>query len=142
MIQTIEENCDEGASEVPSKTIKRELLPPERVEYIKSMLDKWVTTNGYLKTDLTLSALSMSLNVNRRELSVYFECHEQATFRVWLSNIRFLAAKRMLVEHPEYSNDAISAACGFSSRAQLYNIFRDKVGMTPKEYLTRHRSGL
>ena len=66
MIQTIEENCDEGASEVPSKTIKRELLPPERVEYIKSMLDKWVTTNGYLKTDLTLSALSMSLNVNRR----------------------------------------------------------------------------
>lgn len=142
MIQTIEENCDEGASEVPSKTIKRELLPPERVEYIKSMLDKWVTTNGYLKTDLTLSALSMSLNVNRRELSVYFECHEQATFRVWLSNIRFLAAKRMLVEHPEYSNDAISAACGFSSRAQLYNIFRDKVGMTPKEYLTRHLNGL
>lgn len=142
MIQTIEENCDERVSEVASKAFKRELLPPERVVHIKSMLDRWVTTDGYLKTELTLSSLSQSLGVNRRELSVYFECHEHTTFRVWLSNIRFLAAKRMLVEHPEYSNDAISAACGFSSRAQLYNIFRDKVGMTPKEYLTRHLNGL
>lgn len=64
------------------------------------------------------------------------------TFRVWLSNIRFSAAKELLLEHPEYSNDAISAACGFSSRAQLYNIFRNKVGMTPKEYLaSHHRDG-
>ena len=142
MIQAIEENCDERVSEATSKAFKRELLPPERVVHIKSMLDRWVTTDGYLKTELTLSSLSQSLGVNRRELSVYFECHEHTTFRVWLSNIRFLAAKRMLVEHPEYSNDAISAACGFSSRAQLYNIFRDKVGMTPKEYLARHLNGL
>ena len=46
-----------------------------------------------------------------------------------------------MLEHPEYSNDAISAACGFASRAQLYNIFRDREGMTPKEYLQRQLQG-
>lgn len=141
MLQTIQEDQYEPKNEGPTKSVEKEKLSPERVMAIHSMLDKWVEQKGFLETELSLSSLSISLGIRRRELSSYFEQYEQVTFRVWLSNIRFLAAKKLMLEHPEYSNDAISAACGFSSHAQLYNIFRDKEGMTPKEFLTRYLNG-
>lgn len=138
MLQTIQESQCEPQTEVTAKSTEKEQLSSERVAAIQTMLDKWVESKGFLETELSLSSLSTSLGVRRRDLSIYFEFHQQMTFRVWLSNIRFSAAKKLLLEHPEYSNDAISAACGFSSRAQLYNIFRNNVGMTPKEYLASH----
>ena len=38
------------------------------------------------------------------------------------------------MEHPEYSNETISAECGFSSRSQLYKIFKDNLGMSPGDW--------
>ncbi len=40
----------------------------------------------------------------------------------------------MMVRQPDYSNDIISVECGFSSRSQLYKIFKQKVGTTPNEW--------
>ncbi|MGN0282892.1 MAG: helix-turn-helix domain-containing protein [Prevotella sp.] len=139
MLQTIQENQEDPAiGNDKNPSYKGEVLQAERAIAIKKLLDSWVESKGFIERELSLSSLSLCLGVSRRELTIYFEHHECVTFRVWLSNIRFELAKKMMCEHPEYSNDAISAACGFSSRAQLYNIFRDKEGMTPKEYLTRH----
>ena len=42
--------------------------------------------------------------------------------------------RRMLIENPHYSNEAISSECGFSSHAHLYKVFRAKTGMTPRMY--------
>ena len=40
----------------------------------------------------------------------------------------------MIKAHPEYNNDTISSNCGFSSRSQLYRIFSDRLGMSPREW--------
>ena len=104
---------------------------------IERRLDSWVGNNGYQERDASLVSLSTCICVSRRDLTDYFEQRLNTTFRVWLSDIRFEAAKQMLLEHPEYSNEAISASCGFSSRSQLYNLFRDRLGMTPKEWVMR-----
>ena len=44
--------------------------------------------------------------------------------------------KTMMRQFPEYSNDIISAECGFSSRTYLYKIFKEKTGNTPTEWRT------
>lgn len=137
-LQTIQEDNEEPVTnnhDNPSS--KGEAMPVERALTIEKRLGEWVAGKGFLDGDISLSSLSLTIGVSRRELSFYFEHQLRVTFRVWLSNIRFELAKKMMCEHPEYSNEAISAACGFSSRAQLYNIFRDKEGMTPKEYLAK-----
>ena len=135
-LETIQEDHDVPLLGSINAVSEKTHLPDDRVLSIQSKLDKWVEAQGFLDRELSLSSLAVILGVSRRELSLYFEHHLEVTFRVWLSNIRFELAKKMLLEHPEYSNEAISFACGFSSRAQLYNIFRDKLGMTPKEYLS------
>lgn len=81
--------------------------------------------------------LSRSLSISKADLTVYFSQRLHTTFRVWLSDIRFRAAQSMMLEHPHYSNDVISAECGFSSRTQLYRIFKAKEGCTPTAWRER-----
>ena len=102
---------------------------------VEEALDAWIAAKGFTKEGLTLAVLAVELGtVKRSALTRYFERHLHTTFRVWLSDLRLAEAKRLMLAHPEYSNDVISSACGFSSRAQLYNIFRDREQMSPGEW--------
>ena len=78
--------------------------------------------------------LSQQTGISRIRLSQYFDQYLNSTFRVWLSGIRFAEAQRLVKAHPEYNNDTISVYCGFSSRSQLYKIFNDNTGMSPREW--------
>ena len=78
--------------------------------------------------------LSRTLCISKDELSVFFDQYLKTTFRIWLGDIRFNAAKKMMLECPGYSNDIISAECGFSARTYLYRIFKSKEGRTPTEW--------
>ena len=72
-----------------------------------------------------------SLNINRYELSRYLSSCLNTTFRPWLAEVRFEAAKKMMLDNPDFGNDIISAECGFSSRTHLYRMFKEKEGCSP-----------
>ena len=40
----------------------------------------------------------------------------------------------MLKQHTNYTIDAISAECGFTSASTFYTLFAQRFGMTPSEY--------
>lgn len=109
-------------------------LPAARVEEIQRALDKWCSEGNFRENTVTIASLARYIRISRQDLTVFFEQHLHTTFRVWLSDIRFKEVQRMLKEFPEYSNDIISAECGFSSRAHLYRIFKQKTGLTPGEW--------
>lgn len=116
----------------------KEVLTEERKKKIEEALQTWCEAGGFRDSTANMGSLSKKVRISREALSVYFERHLKSTFRIWLSDIRFKEAQRMLKENPEYSNDTISSECGFSSHAHLYKIFKTKTGMTPgqwKEYL-------
>ena len=106
-------------------------LSAERCEEIGRLLDKWRKEQGYKDSAVNMLSLSYTLHVSKNELTRYFDQRLGSTFRVWLSDIRFNAAKEMMMNFPDYSNDVISAECGFSARTQLYRIFKAKLGCTP-----------
>ena len=103
----------------------------ERQIFIKESLDKWCEELGYKDTTVNMFTLSRSLNISKNELSRYFTSCLNSTFRIWLAEVRFEAAKKMMLDYPDYSNDIISAECGFSSRSYLYRIFKEKEGCSP-----------
>ena len=112
----------------------KETLPSfsqERQAAIKEMLDKWCEKSGYKDTTVNMFTLSRSLNISKNELSRYFTACLNSTFRIWLAEVRFEAAKKMMLDYPDYNNDIISAECGFSSRSYLYRIFKEKEGCSP-----------
>ena len=115
-------------------TSVRPVLTDSRQQEIRQKLDRWCQEGGYKDSTVNMLTLSRNINVNRGDLTLYFDQCLGCTFRIWLSDIRFNVAKAMMTEFPEYSNDVISAECGFSARSQLYRIFKAKEGCTPSAW--------
>ena len=109
-------------------------LSKERRNFIQNSLDQWCMDLGYKDCNVNMLTLSRTLCISKDELSVFFDQYLKTTFRIWLGDIRFNAAKKMMLEFPDYSNDIISAECGFSARTYLYRIFKSKEGCTPTEW--------
>lgn len=109
-------------------------LGSERISIIESLLASWCDKGGYRDSTVNMPMLSVKLGIPRNELSMYFENCLKSSFRIWLSDIRFKEAQRMLLEECRYSNDTISSECGFSSHAHLYKIFKAKTGFTPGQW--------
>ena len=99
--------------------------------FIKEKLDKWCEELGYKDPTVNMFTLSRSLNISKNELSRYFTSCLNSTFRIWLAEVRFEAAKKMMLDNPDFGNDIISAECGFSSRSNLYRMFKEKEGCSP-----------
>ena len=127
--QTTAENCASQSAADCDQSAQR--LSAERTAFIQAALDKWCADMGYKDSSVNMLTLSHSLDINKNELTQFFSQCQNTTFRIWLSEIRFNAAKRMMIEYPDYSNDIIFSECGFSSRSYLYRVFKEKEGCTP-----------
>ena len=115
-----------GAKEKPLQQ-----LSEERRNFIQNSLDQWCMDLGYKDCNVNMLTLSRTLCISKNELSLFFDQCLHSNFRIWLSEIRLNAAKKMMLECPDYSNDIISAECGFSCRTHLYRIFKTKEGCSP-----------
>lgn len=134
--QTTAENCASQSAADYEQSAQR--LSAERSAFIQAALDKWCADMGYKDSSVNMLTLSHSLDINKNELTQFFSQCQNTTFRIWLSEIRFNAAKKMMKEFPDYNNDIISAECGFSSRSYLYRIFKEKEGCTPVEWRAKN----
>lgn len=132
----VENEVEDSAGEKNSEELVSEATKP--IEKPKSeveiALEQWIEKGGFRDSAINMLTLAKKLNLEREVLSEYFDKTLGITFRVWLSDIRFQEAKRMLRENTELSNDNISMECGFSSHAHLYKIFKTKTGMTPGQW--------
>lgn len=133
--------CHDGAAHDGDKAKEQQtatLLPEDRRKQIQQRLDEWCAALGYRDGAVNLLLLSHTIHISKDDLTLFFVQCLNTTFRIWLSDIRFAAAKKMMIESPEYSNDIISSECGFSSRTHLYRIFKAREACTPTVWRERY----
>ena len=118
---------DDGQTELSISSL-------ERMKKIEAALEKWCDDRMYKDCNVTIYSLAANLGCKKNELTEYFNLSQHTNFRTWLSDIRFNEAVRMMKENPEFSNDAISTECGFSSHTQIYRIFKQKTGLSPSQW--------
>lgn len=121
------DNGDDGQTELS-------ISSSERMKKIEAALEKWCDDRMYKDCNVTIYSLAANLGCKKNELTEYFNLSQHTNFRTWLSDIRFNEAVRMMKENPEFSNDAISTECGFSSHTQIYRIFKQKTGLSPSQW--------
>lgn len=126
------------AADRAEETQTATLLPEERRKQIQQRLDEWCAAMGYKDGGVNLLSLSHAIHISKDELTIYFDQSLKTTFRIWLSDIRFAAAKKMMIANPDYSNDIISSECGFTSRTHLYRIFKAREACTPTVWRERY----
>lgn len=126
------------AADQAEETQTPTLLPEDRRKQIQQRLDEWCAAMGYKDGGVNLLSLSHTIHISKDELTLFFDQSLKTTFRIWLSDIRFAAAKKMMIANPDYSNDIISSECGFTSRTHLYRIFKAREACTPTVWRERY----
>ena len=101
--------------------------------FIRLALDDWCRHGGFRDSAANMLSLANSINIQKEELIGYFT-RKNTTFRIWLNDIRFEEACRMLRDNPGSSGERISSECGFSSYAHMERVFRENTGMTPMQW--------
>ena len=100
-------------------------------ETIEAWLDK---EKPYLNPDFQLTDLRRVVPLNRTYLSQLINTEYGCSFYQWVNGLRIHEAKRMKLEHPEWTIQEISQRCGFSSRQVFTRSFLRETGITPSEW--------
>ena len=88
--------------------------------------------NGY-SGNMTVADIAASASISQREAYRAFKQVLGTTPILFLQNHRLNNVARMLVE-TDMSVTEISMACGFSSSAYMWKVFKDSNGMFPREF--------
>lgn len=125
------DEIEENEGEQPLKT---KAATDEEQQRVGRTVEGWVRNGGHLHNGITIQTAADEMHLSRYQLTAWLKTTDQELFNPWLTSLRIEEAKRLLKEHPNWSNDNIAQACGFSSRSYFHNVFRKQTGMTPAQF--------
>ncbi len=92
----------------------------------------------YQNSELDLPTLAMRLDLTTHQLSEMINTHLGKGFSRLVREYRVAAAQEMLLAEPAAAVLAVGLSVGFTSQSNLYDAFREIVGMTPGRYRKLH----
>lgn len=126
------------ATIAPEEKYKKSTLEAEQLtiifEKVKHVLH---AQKLYLKNDLTLTQLSLAVDVPRHQLSQAINSCYTGNFFDLINDYRVEAFKQFasLPDKKHLNLLGIAQEAGFNSKASFYSVFKKKTGMTPAEFL-------
>jgi AraC-like DNA-binding protein len=113
---------------------KREILKNQMVDYIEN-------EKVFLQKDLTIYDVAKALNTNSNYISNILNTMLDCNFVTFINSYRIEEAKKILIskEYSNYTIEAISVIVGFNSKSAFNNAFKNKVGITPSDYIKLNR---
>ncbi len=110
----------------------------DNMQHVSRAVERWIATGAHLKAGITSPAAADAMNVPRYLLTAWVKASGHTSFTHWITSLRIEEAKRVLHEHPEWTNEAVADHCGFS-RAYFQKIFKQETGKAPAEFISTER---
>lgn len=113
---------------------KREILKNQMVDYIEN-------EKVFLQKDLTIYDVAKALNTNSNYISNILNNMLDCNFVTFINSYRIEEAKKILIskEYSNYTIQAVSEIVGFNSKSAFNNAFKNKVGITPSDYIKQNK---
>ena len=105
-------------------------------EYVDRIVKFMDAEKPYLKSNITLDALSETLDVPARELTALLNGHFKMNYYEFINNYRIEEAKHIIqtVTDQQKSVSDVFLAVGFNSKSVFNTFFKKNTGMTPSEF--------
>lgn len=117
-------------------------LEPDRSlvdqDYVAQRVQEWVAMGKYTDESLSLNKATKQMGISSAALNAYITARYGMSYRSWIPYLRVEHAKRLMIEAPNISNEAIAEACGFGSRTAFLRCFADVTGFPPKQWADSH----
>lgn len=121
-------------SEEEETANEEKAAPAETMQRVERAAEQWIAAGGHLKSGLKLPNAAEEMQIPRYLLSAWLK-QTGKHYNEWLAGLRIDEAKRTLMEHPEWSNEAVALHCGFNDRCYFQKVFKEMTGMTPAQYI-------
>ena len=90
--------------------------------------------------DVTLKEIAQTLGLTQRRVTQAIKARkDDNTLAEYLTTKRLLEGCRLLVEQPNWTVDAVAHEAGFGGTTTFRTIFRNRFGMSPKQYREKKR---
>ena len=134
-VREAEDNAEEEMSEVRGNMAEGDGLSPELMQHVSQAVERWLASGGHLKAGITSPMAADAMSVPRYQLTAWVKASGHTSFTRWMTTLRIEEAKRVLLEHPDWTNEAVADHCGFS-RAYFQKIFKQETGMAPSAFIS------
>lgn len=110
-------------------------------EQLMSWIDMQMEKLGlYKNPDVTLKEIAQTLGLTQRRVTQALKVRKEGnTLAEYLNTKRLLNGCRLLVEQPNWTIDAVAHEAGFGGTTTFRTIFRNRFGMSPKQYREKKR---
>ena len=139
-VQAAEQNAAEVEEEekLENSRIKElkdvAVLSPEVTHEVEQAVEAWKERGGYCQTGLLQPLAAQDIGISRYRLTAWL--HQRGVkYTEWIAQLRVEEAKRTIVAHPDWGNDAVAQHCGFTDRTVLQRTFKKIEGITPQKYM-------
>ena len=133
-------DAEESAEEAGlNEKVGTAVMDTEERLHIEKVVEQWISKGGHLQNGINMAQVVKALGVPRYQLTQWLRTTEWELFNPWLTHLRLEEAKKLLDEHPGWSNDTIAERCGFSSRSYFQTVFKKSTGLSPTEYQMREK---
>lgn len=117
-------------------------------EQIRQRIEQWVSERHFTDPNVTIGGALSDMGISSTALNYYLEQHttvgrsgsarftQVKNYRQWLPYLRIEEAKRIMLEHPEYSFETIAESCGYSNKSNFSRAFKAHEGITPGQWLS------
>ena len=106
--------------------------------HVSHLVERWLSTDDYLKAGITSPAAADAMKIPRYQLTTWVKASGYNSFTHWITLLRIEEAKRLIKEHPDWSNETVADHCGLS-RTHFQRVFKQETGMAPSEYMMAER---
>lgn len=110
-------------------------------EQLMHWVDAQIESLGlYRNPNVTLKEIAKALGLTQRRITQVIKTRrEDNTLAEYLNTKRLLEGCRLLVERPNWTIDAVAHEAGFGGTTTFRTIFRNRFGMSPKQYREKKR---
>ena len=111
-----------------------ETVSTEDLAHVAEAVGKWIADGRHLRTGIVIKVAAQEMGIAREQLTAWLATTPQKEYRPWITFHRIEAAKRMMQQHRDWSNETVAQQCGFSTRNYFQEVFKKQEGMTPSRY--------
>ncbi len=123
--------------EIPKRQVKSFEISEEKLNLLKYKVDRYIQNKPYLSPEFNLTIMSSDTDIPVHHLSYFFNEYMGINFNTWKNDLKIDFVIHLIQEGSGeiLTLDALAKQAGFGSRTSFFNSFKQKMGVTPSDYL-------
>ncbi len=139
VVKNIQQDADLDLVKKGSRSFE---ISPQKLELLHHKIEQYCQKKPFLNPDFSLSTMSADTDIPVHHLSYYFNEHLNINFNTWKNDhkIDFVIYLIQNGNNEMLTLDALAKQAGFGSRTTFFNAFKQKMGLTPSEFLNKQQN--